>query len=116
MILRPSVRIAGWHLVLVNMVLMSLRVEEAHGADGSFVSAGLTFADVEPIVSANCATSGCHDGVEMFSLKTREDFFKRKPRPMNAINRGSMPKDNPDFKDSDDGKKLLEWLMGNQDV
>ena len=72
------------------------------------------FVDVADIAVANCAKSGCHDGAEAFSLRTREDFFKRKPRPLNAIKRGSMPEDNPDFRDTEDGKKLLLWLMGDQ--
>lgn len=75
----------------------------------------LKFSDVKKIALTNCATSGCHDGQVMFSLSTREDFYRRKPRPLNAIQRGSMPKDNPGFGDSSDGRLLVEWLSGSQE-
>lgn len=72
----------------------------------------LKFSDVESIVIANCAKSGCHDGASgLVSLRTREDFVKMRSRPLNALKRGSMPADNPDFRDTEDGKKLIQYLM-----
>ena len=77
--------------------------------------APLKFTDVASIVQESCATAGCHNGAEMFSLATREDFFRRKPRPLNAILRGSMPKDNPDFSQAAEGKLLIQWLNTSQE-
>ena len=90
-------------------------IPPSNGDDHQPPSTTLKFADVEPIVLANCAKSGCHDGVRrLFALKTREDFLKRKPMPLDALSSGDMPADNPDFRDSDDGKKLIQYLLGPQ--
>jgi hypothetical protein len=96
-----------WNVVILGLVnICAISSIEAQSLDG------LKFADVESIALTNCAKSGCHDGERKFSLKTREDFFNRIPRPLNAINRGTMPDGNPDFRFTEDGKKLVEWLMG----
>jgi hypothetical protein len=77
--------------------------------------ASLKFADVESIAIANCAKSGCHDGARrLFPLKTREDFLQKKPLPLESIQSGDMPLDNPSFKDSADGQKLIQYLLGPQ--
>jgi mono/diheme cytochrome c family protein len=72
----------------------------------------VTFNDVVAIVKANCAS--CHNGTSNFSLQTREDFVAKKPFPLNEIMSGSMPLRNPGFKDTADGKLLIQWLQGPQ--
>lgn len=74
--------------------------------------AKVTFNDVAGIVKANCAS--CHNGTSNFSLKTREDFVSKKPFPLDEIQAGSMPLRNPGFKDTADGKLLIQWLQGTQ--
>jgi mono/diheme cytochrome c family protein len=72
----------------------------------------LKFADIQPIIAATCG--GCHDGVDNVKLATREDFVAEKPFPLNKISSGAMPKGNPGWKDTADGKKVIQWLMGPQ--
>ena len=72
----------------------------------------LKFADIQPIIAATCG--GCHDGADNVKLATREDFVAEKPLPLNKISSGVMPKGNPGWKDTTDGKKVIQWLMGPQ--
>jgi mono/diheme cytochrome c family protein len=72
----------------------------------------VTFSDVAAIVTANCA--GCHNGAREFSLQTREDFVAKNPTPLNELLSGGMPLWNPGFKDTADGKLLIQWLQGPQ--
>lgn len=72
---------------------------------------GKTFADVQPIFVASC--SGCHDGDYQFALKTADDLTPTvKKRVLKALKAGSMPEgdDTKSFKDSLDGKALIDWL------
>lgn len=73
----------------------------------------LTFADIAPIVMTACG--GCHDGGRLVKLQTREDFYDMKPAPLEEILAGSMPRRNPNWKDSDDGKLVIQWLQGTQE-
>lgn len=80
--------------------------------------AKLMFADVQPIVKKAC--SGCHDGKEedghsTLVLKVREDFMNGVAASVfDAIDVNYMPRGAEDtFKDSADGKKLMEWLSGD---
>jgi hypothetical protein len=75
----------------------------------------INFEDVRPIVATSCGQADCHDGVQMFALREREDFFKRKPRPLNAIMRGSMPKGDSGFRETTEGQLLIQWLQTNQE-
>jgi len=104
--------------VMKSFLLLGLTLflaSDVHANEEEFFEPVLRFEDVRAIAFANCATSGCHDGGKHFSLRTREDFFSRKPRPLNAMLRRSMPKNNPDFIDSPDGAMLAAWLQGSQE-
>ena len=73
----------------------------------------VTFKDIAPIVAKSCG--GCHDGTAHFSLLTREDFVAVKPTPLDEIMAGSMPRRNPGWKDTDEGKLVIQWLQGSQE-
>lgn len=60
------------------MAIISCSKESLHHDGAPVVKSGFKFPDVQAIVLSNCATSGCHDGQSMFSLATREDFYRRK--------------------------------------
>lgn len=68
-----------------------------------------TFNDVQSIFIAAC--SGCHDGEYQFALKNAEDLTPTiKKRALKALKSGTMPEDDNTFKDSPNGKVLIEWL------
>lgn len=73
----------------------------------------LMFADVQSIAAAAC--SRCHDGIgdNPFPLITREDFAGAATSALAQIKQGDMPLDDATFKDTVDGKKLIEWLSGS---
>mgnify|MGYP001585805599 CR=1 FL=1 len=52
--------------------------------------------DVQPIISANCATSGCHvSGVQFPSLETYADISSRRNRVNARITANTMPPGRP---------------------
>lgn len=79
--------------------------------------AKVMFTDVQPIIKSAC--SGCHDGQagdeHAFALEIREDFLDGVAASvLQAIEDRYMPRGAEDtFKDSADGKKLMEWLSGD---
>ena len=49
--------------------------------------------------------SGCHD-----TFTSRDAVLKKSATILKVINNKSMPQKEPDFKESEDGKILVEWL------
>jgi hypothetical protein len=81
-------------------------------------AAKLMFTDVQPIVKTACGE--CHDGKpddgHGFAVETRADFIAEgvAASVLQAIEDRYMPRGAEDtFKDSADGKKLIEWLSGS---
>lgn len=68
------------------------------------------WADMKPIAMSSCAKGGCHDGSDMFALMSREDFVSRLPGLLDEVLSGYMPMDDDAFKESAEGKKMIQWL------
>ncbi len=76
------------------------------------------YADVSPIISANCFGSGCHNGNQT-KLTTLAEVKAAKASMITRINAtGSsrMPSPTSTFSSSADGVKLLNWLAGGADL
>ena len=68
-----------------------------------------TFAVVGPLVAANCG--GCHAQFNgLAGIKADKTAMIAK------ISAGAMPKGNPGFKSTADGKKVLKWLRTGNDL
>ena len=52
--------------------------------------------------------SGCHD-----TFTSRDAVLKKSATILKVINNKSMPQKEPDFKESEDGKILIEWLSNS---
>ena len=73
------------------------------------LTAKLTFANVGPIVADNCG--GCHA-----PFKTLDGIKAQKTQMIAELKSGAMPKGNPGFKSTADGKKVLKWLKTGKDL
>jgi uncharacterized membrane protein len=69
----------------------------------------LTFASVGPTVVATCG--GCHA-----QFKTLPGIKAEKAAMVAKITAGAMPKGNPTWKATADGKKILKWLKTGADL
>lgn len=69
----------------------------------------LTFASVGPKVASTCG--GCHA-----QFKTLAGIKADKKAMIAKITAGSMPKGNPAWKKSADGKTVLKWLKTGADL
>lgn len=84
--------------------------------------AAITFADVKPIFEKSC-TTGCHgpngtqSGVPFDDVKrvklVRVEMYRRLTSQDPQI---VMPQGNTDFKTTEEGKLLIEWLQAGADV
>ena len=87
---------------------------EGSGAEATDVAseeltAKPTFATVGPIVQATCG--GCHAQFQgLAGIKADKAAMIAK------ISAGSMPKGNPTWKTTADGKKVLKWLKTGADL
>jgi len=68
-----------------------------------------TFATVGPIVGSTCG--GCHA-----QFKTLAGIKADKAQMIAKISAGAMPKGNPGWKSTADGKKVLKWLKTGTDL
>src|SRR5688572_9658858 len=64
----------------------------------------LSYAEAAPIIAEACG--GCHQG----KFDTLDKVKAKKDRMKMLIERGSMPRQQPTWKDSDDGKLILKFL------
>ena len=69
----------------------------------------LTFASVGPKVASTCG--GCHS-----QFKTLAGIKADKKAMIAKITAGAMPKGNPAWKTSADGKTVLKWLKTGADL
>lgn len=68
-----------------------------------------TFAVVGPLVATNCG--GCHAQFNgLAGIKADKTSMIAK------LSAGAMPKGNPGFKSTPDGKKVLKWLKTGKDL
>lgn len=85
--------------MLIGIIIVS------QGADA------LDYADVEGIIQDNCL--GCHSEgapAEFLPFETLENIKPNNKRMADALRDGRMPYGDPNFVDTEDGKKLLGWL------
>ena len=68
-----------------------------------------TFATTGPLVAATCG--GCHS-----QFKSLAGIKAKKTAMIAKITAGAMPKGNPAWKKSADGKKVLKWLKTGADL
>ena len=73
------------------------------------LTAKLTFATVGPVVQANCG--GCHA-----QFQSLAGIKADKAAMIAKITAGSMPKGNPTWKKTADGKNVLKWLKTGADL
>jgi hypothetical protein len=69
----------------------------------------LSYANVGPIVTASCG--GCHA-----PFRTLAGIKANKANMLAATKSGFMPRGNPGFKATADGKKVLSWLKSGKDL
>lgn len=71
----------------------------------------LSYGDVKDILDSQCVICHHNDvGGISPDLSTLPDVIERRPRLIARVGNGTMPRFQPTWKDSDDGKKLLKWL------
>ena len=83
--------------------------DDAFGVTSEELTAKPTFATVGPIVKASCG--GCHA-----QFATLAGIKAEKAAMIAKITAGAMPKGNPTWKKSADGKKTLTWLKTGADL
>ncbi len=83
--------------------------DDAVGVTSEELTAKPTFATVGPIVKASCG--GCHA-----QFATLAGIKAEKAAMIAKITAGAMPKGNPTWKKSADGKKALTWLKTGADL
>ena len=83
--------------------------DDAVGVSSEELTAKPTFATVGPIVTASCG--GCHA-----QFATLTGIKAEKVAMIAKITAGAMPKGNPTWKKSVDGKKTLTWLKTGADL
>jgi hypothetical protein len=86
-------------------------VDDGEGAveETSEELTALTFASVGPKVASTCG--GCHS-----KFKTLAGIKADKKAMIAKITAGAMPKGNPAWKKSADGKTVLKWLKTGADL
>jgi hypothetical protein len=83
--------------------------DSADDTDVQDLTAKPTFATTGALVAANCG--GCHA-----QFNSLAGIKADKTAMIARINAGSMPKFNPTWKKSADGKKVLKWLKTGADL
>lgn len=78
--------------------------------DGAGGTALLSYEEVAPIIDTACAS--CHEGKfdTLEKVKTKRDRIKR------LIEDGLMPRRQPGWKDSEDGKLVLKFLAESPEL
>lgn len=83
----------------------------------------LTYDDVKGSLVTDCASAGCHvqPGAAAnydLSESNKETILTRTyaDKALSRIADGSMPLGRPQWKDSEAGKKVIEWLRGGKDI
>lgn len=77
----------------------------------------LEYADVKPLIDANCGT--CHAPgrpASFFPFTTFAEIKGNHEAMLSAINDDYMPMGRPGFKDTPDGRRVVEWLAGGTDL
>ncbi len=74
----------------------------------------VTYKDVAPILTDAC--NSCHASDVAYGnvvLDSEDLLLKNKDAVLEAVSSGSMPLGQPEFKDSPEGQKLLNYLKAN---
>lgn len=76
------------------------------------------YPQIKPVIDAACVT--CHNNsggdADFFPFVTFEDIKGNQEAMAKALETGYMPQDNPTFKDTIDGKRLINWLRKGEDL
>ena len=84
----------------------------------AYSSEGIDFdQDIFPIIQTNCMN--CHNSswsAGEVSLESLEEVLANKEAALAALEEGRMPLGNPEFKDSEVGQLLIQWLQSQQDT
>jgi uncharacterized membrane protein len=76
-----------------------------------------TYADVKDVIDKNCTRCHNADGVADFlPFDTFNDIKPVIKKMADMIKAGKMPKDDPAFKDSPEGARLIAWLTSGEDL
>lgn len=79
--------------------------------------AQLSYPDVKAIIDENCVVCHAAGGpVDVLPFQTLDQIRGRAERMKAALADGRMPLGNPDFKNTSDGRLLLEWLSSGVDL
>jgi hypothetical protein len=110
---------------LISVSLMSL-VLTACGKDDDEETAAATstytYADTASIINNSCSTSSCHGAANTVGNKKFTSIAEIKPyaaemaKRIKATDSSVMPQNEPNFKNTDEGKILLDWLAGGADL
>ena len=83
--------------------------DDTTGEEEDDLTAKPTFATTGPLVASSCG--GCHA-----AFKTLAGIKADKTKMISMISAGVMPKGNPGFKSTANGKKVLKWLKTGADL
>lgn len=83
---------------------------------GCPTTTALTFADVKTISDISCKVCHSAGATPRVPLTSAAEFKAQRTQVLALIKQGRMPPDNPTFKNSADGQKMVEWLCAGSDV
>lgn len=76
-----------------------------------------TYQDLKPTIDANCTRCHNEDGLADFlPLQTFDDIKPQPKKLLEVLASGRMPKDNPAFKTTPEGQRLIKWLTSGDDL
>jgi hypothetical protein len=109
---------------MISVTFMSLVFTACGSKDDdkeeTAVTSTYTYANTEAIIKENCATGGCHDAESSNKHLTTLAEVKANATEMakriKATDGTVMPQGKPTWKNTDDGKILLDWLAGGADL
>jgi hypothetical protein len=120
----PVMKALAFSLISVSFMSLVLTACGSKDDDEETTAATskYTYADTASIVNNSCATSSCHGAANTVGNKKFTSIAEIKPYAaemiarINATDSSVMPQDEPNFKNTDNGKILLDWLAGGADL
>jgi uncharacterized membrane protein len=98
-------------LVTAGICSVNLMAEVKTPVSPAVDQAILTYKDVEDIIVDNCVF--CHTGADALgavALDTEADLVSQAKKTYAAIDSGFMPSGDPNWRNTADGQKLLQYL------
>ncbi len=90
---------------------------EAQTSDDTPIETNLLFADVSTALAEKCGV--CHSSTAKISppeLDDLEDYKNSRSSVLSSIENERMPKNTTGFKETVEGRNILDWLKGGKDV